>query len=115
VSYVAPRLTLISQSLSLVRAGFRDREYSPMRFGDREPHAILEAPGTEMSARRDIASPPNYLWVVGKDSMGPTLISPNSSLKHKFVNLEEKAVVLGAGMRRLSSVRCCQNDVANTD
>jgi len=68
-----------------------------------------------MPARRNVASRPNYVWVEGEDAMRPPLVSSNSSLKDKFVDVKEEPVVLGTRVRRLRSVGACQNDVANTN
>jgi hypothetical protein len=115
VGHVAAGLPLVAELLSLVRASFRNREYPAVRLGNGEPHAILETAGTEMPARRDVASCPNYVWIEGENAMRPALIPSNSSLEDKFVDFEEKPVVLDTRMRRLSSVGACQNDVANTN
>ncbi|MGH2472085.1 MAG: hypothetical protein ACRDG6_06750 [Candidatus Limnocylindria bacterium] len=41
VGHISTRFSFVTESLSLIGAGLRDREYPAVRFGDREPHAIL--------------------------------------------------------------------------
>jgi len=47
--------------------------------------------------------------------MGPPLVTSNCALKNKLVNLEEKLVVFGCGVRRFGSVSARQNHIPNTD
>ncbi|MDQ2914558.1 MAG: hypothetical protein M3T56_15075 [Chloroflexota bacterium] len=115
MSHVTAGLPLVSQPLGLIGTSFRDRETSSVRFGHSEPHTILKPSGTEMPASRDIASLPNYVRIKGQDPMGPMLVPSNRSLKNKLVDLEEKPVMFGFGVRRLRSVGARQNDVANPD
>jgi hypothetical protein len=68
-----------------------------------------------MSAEGNVAAGPEHVGIEGEDAMGPTLVPSHGSLKHKLVNLEKKPMMLGLGVRRLSSVSARKNDVADSD
>ncbi|TME30668.1 MAG: hypothetical protein E6I66_08845 [Chloroflexi bacterium] len=112
---VATGLPIVAESLSLVCTRLRDREYSSVRFGHREQHAILETSESKVSAEGNVAASPEHVGIEGKDATRPLLVSPDRSLEFKLVDVEEKPVMLGLAMRRLPSVGRRQNDVAEPD
>ena len=112
---LATGLPIVAESLSLVCTRLRDREYSSVRFGHREQHAILETSESKVSAEGHVAAGPDDLRVEGKNAMRPALVSALGSLKRELINLEEKAVMICLGMRRFPSVGTGQNDIADPD
>jgi len=115
VGNIAARFAFVTKAFCLVGARLRDRKDSAVRFGDRERDAILKASEAKVSAEGNIAAGPDDLGIEGKDAMRPTLVPSLGSLKRELINLEEKSVMLGFGVWRLSSVGARQNDVADPD
>jgi len=115
MSYITARFSFIPEPLGLISAGLGDREDSSVRLGYREPDAILETPRTEVPSGRDIASRPNYVWIESQNTVRPTLVPSNCSLKNELVDFEEKAFMFGSRVRWLRPVGTSKNHVPNSD
>jgi len=115
VGNIAARFAFVTEAFCLVGARLCDRKDSALRFGDRERDAILKASESKVSAEGNVAAGPDDLGIEREDAMRPTFVASLGSLKREFINLEEKSVMLGFGVRRLPSVGARQNDVADPD
>jgi hypothetical protein len=84
-----------------------------MGFGNRQPHPILQTPGTEVSSCWNVTPGPNDIRIEGQDAMGPPFVSSHCSLEHKLINFEKKSFVFSSGERGFESVCWRQDNVAD--
>jgi hypothetical protein len=69
-----------------------------VRFGNREPDAILETADPKMSAGGNVAALPDDVGIKSEDAMRPPLVPADCPLENELVDLKQKTLVLGIGL-----------------
>src|SRR6266568_1074301 len=100
--YITAWFSVVAEPFGLISARLRDCEDPAVRLSYREPHAILKTSEPKMSARWNVPPLPNDVGIESKDPVRPTLVPSNCALQNELVDLEEKPLVFGGRLRRLS-------------